>query len=348
MTPKVFMGWAAAATIAVVAALAAVLGAPSVATVEVDNAPAFPALRERPDAVARIIITSAKESFTLRRTKDGRWLVADKFDYPAKAAKIRELITGLADLRLVEPKTRRPDRYARLEVEDVEAPNAKSRRVRLEDEDGQPLAEAIVGKRRFRYTGGAPNGVYIRRPGEAQAWLASGRAKVEPGLFDWLDTRVVNIARETVARVEIEPREGPSYVALRDDGEGSFRILGREDAKLYPDADSQLSGVLSYVDFEDVKPAADLAWPKEGTTVTRVVTFDGVAITLRLAHIGDADWATVSAEVVADAAKPDEARKRAEKIAARTKGWAYQLSAGVAKRLTRPLSELVKKEAPAS
>jgi len=341
MTPKVFTGWAVATAVAVLAALVAVLGAPSVATVEIDNAPAFPALRAHPDAAVRIIVASAEERFTLRRTKDGRWVAADKFDYPADAAKIRELVAGLADLRLVEPKTRLPERYARLEVEDVDAPGAKSRRVRIEDAEGRPLAEAIIGKRRFRYTGGAPNGVYLRRPGEARAWLASGRAKVEPLLLDWLDKTVVNIARETVARVEIEPREGPAYVAARDSGEGSFRILGREDAKLNPDTDDRLAGVLAYIDFDDVKPEGEITWPEDKTTTARVTTFDGVAITLRLARIDDADWATVSASAVADAAKPDAARKRAEAIAARTKGWAYRLSEGVAARLTRPVAQLI-------
>ncbi len=281
MTPKVFTGWAVATAVAVLAAVFAVLGAPSIATVATDNAPAFPALRAHPDAVARIIVASAKERFTLRRTKDGRWVATDKFDYPADAAKIRDLVAGLADLRLVEPKTRRPDRYARLEVEDVGAPGAKSRSVRLEDAKGQPLAEAIIGKRRFRYTGGAPNGVYICRSGEARAWLASGRAEVEPRLVDWLDKTVVNIARETVARVEIEPRKGAPYVAVRDSGEGAFRILGRKDAKLNPDTGDRLSGVLSYVDFDDVKPAGDVSWPKDKMTTARVTTFDGVAITDR-------------------------------------------------------------------
>ena len=179
------------------------------------------------------------------------------------------------------------------------------------------------------------------------SWLASGRAEVEPRLVDWLDKTVVNIARETVARVEIEPRKGAPYVAVRDSGEGAFRILGRKDAKLNPDTGDRLSGVLSYVDFDDVKPAGDVSWPKDKMTTARVTTFDGVAITLRLAHIGDADWATVSASAVADAAKPKAARKRAEAIAARTKGWAYRLSDGVAARLTRPVEQLIE-DAPGS
>ncbi len=344
MSPKVFAGWAVAAALAIVAATAAVLARPETATVKIDNAPVFAALHARPEAVARIVIKTADGSFALHRGADGRWRVADKYDYPADATKVRDLVVGLADLKLVEPKTRRPELYPRLEVEDVDAPKSKSRLVRVEDKDGKALAEAIIGKRRFRYTGGATNGVYIRRPGEAQAWLASGRAKVEPQLLDWLDQTVVNVARETVARVAIEPSKGPAYAAARDDADASFRIEGLKDVKLNPDTDDRLSGVLAYVDFDDVKPVDKLTWPADAKTA-RVTTFDGVEISVRLARIDDADWATVSARVVDPpvAGKGDAkaARKQADKINARTKGWAYRLPGYVVERLTRPRDALI-------
>jgi hypothetical protein len=35
----------------------------------------------------------------------GRWVVVDKGNYPAAAGKLHQLLLGLADLTLVEPKT---------------------------------------------------------------------------------------------------------------------------------------------------------------------------------------------------------------------------------------------------
>ena len=54
---------------------------------------------------------------TLIRDGDS-WLVAEKGNYPANAAKISQIVRAMADLTLVEPKTQKPDLYPRLEVED--------------------------------------------------------------------------------------------------------------------------------------------------------------------------------------------------------------------------------------
>ena len=67
--------------------------------------------------------------------------------------KVRALVVALADMRLIEAKTSMPERYARLEVEDPEPEDAKSRLVRVESADGTVLAEVILGKRRHRLTG---------------------------------------------------------------------------------------------------------------------------------------------------------------------------------------------------
>ena len=179
MTPRFVLGLALVTLLTTGAAVWVTLQQPAASPVQIGDEPAFPALREQPDAVAKVIVTAPEGTFTLTRAED-RWVAADRHDYPVAAGKLRELVVQLADMKLIEAKTSRPERYARLEVEDVAA-GASSRQIRLEDADGKVLAEAIIGKQRQRLTGAEPSGTYLRRPGEAQSWLDVGPAPVDGG-----------------------------------------------------------------------------------------------------------------------------------------------------------------------
>ena len=76
--------------------------------------------------------------------RDGdRWLVAEKGNYPANAAKISQIVLAMADLTLVEPKTQKADLYPRLEVE--EPGKGKSTLVSVKDKSG---ATTRAGDRR--------------------------------------------------------------------------------------------------------------------------------------------------------------------------------------------------------
>ncbi len=89
--------------------------------------------------------------------------------------KIRRIVLALADMTLVEPKTAKPDLYPRLEVEDPG--KGKSTLVTIKDKSGAALARLIVGKQRYDRLGEGNDGVYVRKPGDPQSWLARGVAR---------------------------------------------------------------------------------------------------------------------------------------------------------------------------
>ena len=75
---------------------------------------AFPDLGSRLGDLAWVRLThgSVKADFA---TIGGRWVVVEKGNYPAAPDKMRRLLLGLADLSLIEPKTERPELFARLD-----------------------------------------------------------------------------------------------------------------------------------------------------------------------------------------------------------------------------------------
>jgi len=288
MTPKAF---------AILAAL----------TLRLVDEPAFPSLRAEPDAVAKIVVTTPSGTITLVRETGERWAALERYGYPVDRARVRELVVALADMRLIERKTAQPEHYHRLQVEDPGAAEAKSHLVRLESADGTVLAEAIIGKQRHRLTGTEPSGIYLRRPGEATSWLASGGVQVGEDAAAWLDDQIVDLNGRAIERISVQPAAGPGYVVARADPGSELRVADlaageavREDADL-----ARLSGALSGVRLEDVKPRDQLSWP-DASSLAQVRTFDGLELTVRLAQIDDGYWATFDARPIAPAAAAAE------------------------------------------
>lgn len=339
MTPKGFLGLAAVTLLTTVGAVVTVFIQPSTAPVAYVDEPVFPGLRANPDAVAKITIETKDGSVTLARTSPETWTSPDAYEYPAATDKINKLVRQLNDMRLIEAKTSSKDRYTRLEVEDL-GEGANSRLIRLEDDQGNVLAEALMGKRLFRLTGTLPSGTYLRRSGEDQSWLASGGFDLEPEVETWLDQLIVEIPGGQVARVEITPSEGEGYIVSRATPEGDLALEDLlEGETIKGDADlDQLASAMIRVSFASVKPRTEVTWP-DGQHVAKVTTFDGFDLTVELVLIDDEPWATFTAKnavLPAGQTIPDVVKQQVESINNKTRGWAYQINQSLFQRLTKP------------
>ncbi len=265
----------------------------------------------------------------------GHWVVVEKGNYPAAPGRMRRLLLGLADLTLVEPKTRRPALFARLDLD--EPTNGKSTLVSLQDRTGATVAELIVGKSRPDRLGGGNDGVYVRRPGEELAWLARGSLDLPSDITDWLDRRILDIAPARVASIALTGADGAVLTLRRDAAGGKVAVADPPaDAKLKGQAAlAAPAGALAGLDLDDVKPAADLPVPDSGVAVAAFQTFDGVSVTLRLFRQGGRDWVAVAASGSGKAAAEASAINR------RLARWRYAIGGERAKLLRTALADLV-------
>ena len=190
---------AATVVAAALAIVALATGGPGVSRAGSDQS-AFPGLGDKLGQVASVAVERTGLNLTFVRDGD-RWLVTQKGDYPADAGKVRRIVLALADMTLVEPKTRKPDLYPRLEVEDPG--KGKSTLITLEDKSGAALARLIVGKRRYDRLGAGNDGVYVRKPGDPQSWLARGALDFSDDTANWLDRRIVDLPDSRVAKVSL-------------------------------------------------------------------------------------------------------------------------------------------------
>jgi hypothetical protein len=295
---------------------------------------AFPALAAKLGDVASVTVSRDGTTMTLIRDGDN-WLVAEKGNYPANAAKISQIVRAMADLTLVEPKTQNPDLYPRLEVEDPG--NGKSALLAVKDKSGGDLAQAIVGKRRYDRLGAGNDGVYLRKPEEAQSWLARGTLDPSGDPASWLDRQIIDISEKKIAKVTLSQADGSKLVISRSAPEEKFAVEGAPaDTKFK--SETTTSGpatALETLDLDDVKPGGELPVPDKDVVTASFTTFDGLTVDMRLMERDKTDWIAISA------AGSDSTEADAKKIEDKVSHWTYAIPAYKANLLKTKLADLV-------
>lgn len=94
--------------------------------------------------------------------------------------KLRALLQTLATAQRVEARTRVPERYAQLGVEDVSAADARG--VRVEVVTPEQTHAWIIGNNPVRGVG-----TYVRAADQAQSWQIGTNLAVERSAANWLD-----------------------------------------------------------------------------------------------------------------------------------------------------------------
>ena len=339
MQTKGLIALVAAAVIVAAAAVALSLGGTR-ATAEAGSGQlVFADLAGKIGDVAALKVSGAGGAATLQRKEKG-WTVAEKSGYPADPAKIRQVLLGFAELKLVEPKTRSADAYGRLDVEDPGKEGGHARLVEIDDAGGGKLGELIVGKRRPDRLGSGADGLYIRRPGDAQSWLAQGSVDLPAETKDWLDKKIVSIAPARIASVTLTHADGSTLIIKRDKEETKFAVAGAPpDTKFKPDsAIAEPAGALDGLELTDVRPAADLPVPGDGVSHAEWTTFDGLTITAETFEKDGANWLRLKAS------GKDKTADEAAAINARTADWTYAVYPYKVNAMKTKLSDLV--EAP--
>lgn len=221
---------------------------------------------------------------TLRKSADG-WTVVER-QYPADAARVRELVLHLASLKVVERKTQDPANYAKLGVEAPDTPTATS-----------TLVEVVAGAKTWSLiVGKAADGraLYVRKPAEAMSLLATPFITVDPDQKRWIDRLLVDIPGTSVHEVSVKTAGG-SYVltrAARGDLDISVSPVpkGRKPVTSMS-LGSQLEALTSF-NFDDIHGAPPAATPTETATYRM---FDGQVLEFAGRRDGDKAFVTIAA-----------------------------------------------------
>lgn len=297
---------------------------------------AFPDLAARLANAARIEVVRHDGTLQVVRAGD-RWVLPARADHPARAERVREVLVGLTELRLTEPRTANPEMLERLGVEDPTRAGATSALLRVLDAQGNPIVALVIGRRRMRVQGNVPETVYVRRPEENQAWLAEGRLPLDSDPDLWIDRDIANIARERVREVAVA-REGEPPLRLLRGPDADGKLAVTEPGETPPLDDISLDEVaraFEFLTFLDVRREAEMPGQRLGEG--RFTLTDNLAISVVAHRDGELFWARLVATGDEEAAR----------LNARWRGWAYQIGAWKEKAFVPRLADLAREERPA-
>jgi hypothetical protein len=329
----------------------------------------LPKLAGELDQVESVTVTKAGNEIVVEaRRAQPAWVIANKDDYPADVAKIREALQTLSQARVLEPKTANAELYSHLGVEPVDAPSATGVALTL-SVDGSPQI-VILGRtegQKYRYA---------RLADEAQSYLIDRDPKLPKTATEWVDPLIIDLDSARIHEVTVR-REGETlHVAKASRSDANFTVdnvpSGRE--LLYASVADTMASAAHNLRLEDVAKAS----PDDGMPqiVTELRTFDGLVVTVNALRLADQDWLTFTAsydpelaaafaqhapaqpptpaadgapEATSEATAPAAASPPAvdpqaemEKLNARLSGWRYRVSTYQFGQLTRSMKDLLK------
>ncbi len=304
----------------------------------------YPRLLDRAGDAKEILVESAVGTVTVSR-RNGNWMVNELDGYPAAVAVIRRALMEIAALHIVEVKTNRPDKYPVLGVEGRPLKRSQVGIVKIMDEKDASIVDLVIGKERVAQTPGS-SGNYVRRNGEANAYLAEGELRLGSNPTDWVNTEIVDLDATRIQRVVLQPDKGEAIVVDRADPKATSFTLQNIPEGQEVSASTTVSGIGSLMlqtKFEKVVKAAAVA---SGTprAIATVETFDGLVGIISYFPREKVAYVTLKFTQSAGKSSADLAKEIAT-LNARVGGWAYVLPEDKANLLKTRFSELVQKKA---
>ena len=369
----------AGVTLAVVIAAAAVKVRTGGGAIPGEGELTFPGLLPRVDEVRRIRAVTGGETFTLAH--DGtQWTMAERDGYRVLADKVHKLVVGAAGLERLEPKTADPALYPRLGLGDPSQSGTGSIRFTLQDEEGEVLADFIVGNREPSRIDLAWSEFYLREPDEARSWLVEGKLSVSRDPVEWLDRQVLHIDPVRVRAVHVRQPGGGGLDVARSRPQDDDFVLDNAPPGHEVEDQWRINDVgrgLAQLRFDDVRSAAGREGRESPGFTAELVTFDGLRVRVNTYREAGATWFRLSAVFDEEAIDPrfisagpggggDEAgaegggtgaagaepvegllaapavREEARRLNALREGWEYRLADYKNAYFTAPVAELVK------
>ena len=350
MTPRAFLAFSAVTAVVIVAASFVVVERYATATFVKEKEPIFAAMHDKVNEVTEILYEDKQVRIAVARRANGQFVLSERNDYPVSNDIVRELVIGLAELKVLEPKTKLEKLYPRIQVDDLAKEKSLAKHLVVKGKNGETLIDALIGRRNFDTTGLTDEGRYVRRTGEAQSWLVAGRFDIPDQIKKWVGKEFMNVDSKRVDTSTTTHPDGTKLIVQREDKSGTrFKVLnvpkGRE-VEYQIDVDNISDGP-DRIEFDDVAKPGEIDFPKDKVIHTTYTTYDGLMIDAEVFARDESKsefWGRFKASVSDKAENKDEVQKEAEKINAEVSNWVYRIPAFKYRYMSRRLDEVLKKE----
>jgi hypothetical protein len=230
--------------------------------------------------VSAIRIGEPKSTLTVRQ-KDDRWVIAERGDFPADVAKVREFVLQALSLKVGQSEPiGDPDR-ARLNLDE------SGTQVEFAGADGKPLAKLVVGKKYFKREVDNPekaraDGRFVALPGEKVVYVVSDPLnQASARTSEWIDKGSFQV--EKVKTLEVRYPDGGGYRIERDGDTPDWRLAGAKPGeKLEVTRANAASYSLGLLELADVAPKGTVL---EDPVSIQASTLDGLAYSIKVGKL---------------------------------------------------------------
>ncbi|HYP89435.1 MAG TPA: DUF4340 domain-containing protein, partial [Polyangiaceae bacterium] len=203
--------------------------------------------------VASIRIVEPKATLTVRQ-KDERWVLAERGDFPADVAKVRDFVVQALSLKVGQSEPIGDKDRARLNLDE------SGTQVEFGGAEGKPLSKLVVGKKYFKREVDNPDkaradGRFVALPGEPKTVyvVSDPLPQATTRSSEWIDKSSFKV--EKVKTLEVRYPEGGGYRIERDGDNADWRLAGaRPDEKLEVTKANAASYSLGLLELADVAP----------------------------------------------------------------------------------------------
>ena len=300
-----------------------------------------------PARIAKIVITEKDKTLEVIQ-QGGKFVVAEKDNYPASIKTVNELIARVLDVKAnPDVLTSSSANYADLMVADSNAGEI----IKFLDSDGKIITGVIIGKRLD--TGDAT----IRLVGKDEVYTTPSNLWINVSAIGVMETKIFSAAADKIVKVSVKYDSG-SYEMTRQQGSSDVNFVTALPAgKQLKGRDyEQVFNALSNLSFTDVMAEAKASEMKFDTTYTCQID-DSTVYTFLVAVKDGKYFAKCSNEFtdlsqiqISQTDSQDELKKKEAKLLARDnaakfnavhKGWVYEIASTQAENLTKKIDAII-------
>ncbi|MBN1975019.1 MAG: DUF4340 domain-containing protein [Sedimentisphaerales bacterium] len=301
------------------------------------------------DDIGSIVIKSGDKTLNLQR-QSGRFVVADKNNYPADTKKINELITDCLEIEVSsQVVTDNPANHEDLGVTEDKAKTI----IKFLKPDSSELVGIIIGNTK-------ENGQssYVRLTSNDKVYVTSESPWIESDAINYVKTQITALMRKDTAMVTVNSPNGKYVLKPIADSEDVELVNLPAGKKLKQSEAVNIFTALSSLNFTNVmKNPGDLNFDRH--YICKL--YNSTEFTFDIASKDGATYVTCRAlftEGRPESIKKDEPEEKlkeveeklllddkADDFTKRHIGWVYEISPYKAKYLTMELSDLVEDEA---
>ena len=262
----------------------------------------FPDFKQSINEIDKITIKNATSEIIINRN-DGVWFLKNYPNLPVKFSAIRQQLSGLSNAIIIEEKTKNPDNYPSLSVDDPKTATNKGTNITLFGGKKTTLS-FVAGKSEILLSGATKPDYYIRV--NDTVYLVRNFVPFFHKEKDYLDNVILSIDRARLQSISWQGQdEKSSGSVLRAIPEYGGKWLNEDNSPAPAELTEKIiQPMISYwfdsLNFSDVLPISEAQKLQVLLKIT-IKTFDGMQITMNI-HNGNNDtkWAILNSSIIDD------------------------------------------------